>query len=250
VGGSGRGASDAARTLSGVPERLCAISEQPLTVGELFPADDEVAQWVFSLSVVVDDLHHITRQQKAELAGRADARTMLFLQRVLTIRLYEARKLVYSLDSRPAIAEFLRVKNVFLDQLRSLYLPIGNSAVDRLYGALRHHSVHYMWPGSDELESLLRTCSPLPARARIANGEIDLQWVPAVAGMATMGEVSAQGWMPKYEERGQAGAAIQQCWTMLYACVMAVYARHIGVPLERFNVVEHPDAESTPTTDR
>lgn len=115
-----------------------------VTIGELFPASDEVAQWVFSLSVVVDDLHHITRLQTAEVGSGGDARTMLLLQRVLTIRLYEARKLVYSVDLRPTIAEFLHTGNVFLEQLRAHYLPIGDSMVDRLYGALRHHSVHYM----------------------------------------------------------------------------------------------------------
>jgi hypothetical protein len=29
---------------------------EPVTVGELFPADDLVAQWVFSLSAVAEDL--------------------------------------------------------------------------------------------------------------------------------------------------------------------------------------------------
>jgi hypothetical protein len=122
------------------------MSEQQLTIGELFPADDLVAQWMFLLSMVVDDLQTVQQEQKAAIASGGDPRRMLFFQRVLTIRLYEARRLVYVVDSQPAIASFI-AQNDFFEQLRRYYHPIGASAVDQLYGVLRHQSVHYMWPG-------------------------------------------------------------------------------------------------------
>jgi hypothetical protein len=140
------------------------MREQQLTIGELFPADDLVAQWMFLLSMVVDDLQTVQQEQKAAIASGGDPRRMLFSQRVLTIRLYEARRLVYVVDSQPAIASFI-AQNDFFEQLRRYYHPIGASAVDQLYGVLRHQSVHYMWPGSDELASALRVSARLPHRA-------------------------------------------------------------------------------------
>jgi hypothetical protein len=42
------------------PEGHSRVVESALTIGELFPADDVVAHWVFTLTVLADDLAAIT----------------------------------------------------------------------------------------------------------------------------------------------------------------------------------------------
>lgn len=71
------------------------------TIGELFPHDDPVAQWVFSLTAFAEDLHVGIKPAK-EANDTGDLRALLFWQRHMVTRLYEARRLV---TSARAIAE-------------------------------------------------------------------------------------------------------------------------------------------------
>jgi hypothetical protein len=215
------------------------MSAEQATIGELFPHDDLIGQWVFSLSVLTDDLQLLFIEQKEALAAQPELRKSLFLQRILIVRLYEARRLVLVTESHREIRDFIGANNEFFERLRTYYLPPEASPVDKLYAVLRHQSVHYMWPGSDELATTLRGAAWLPARTRVLKSptEVEIEWVQAVAGLGTLGEISAGGWKPRYEERARLSAAIQQSWIMLYAVMIAVYAHRRGIPLERFMIV-------------
>lgn len=225
-------------------DRTQQPAEADLTIGELFPADDVVGQWMFSVSAIVDDLATLLVEQTAATSS-GDVRRMLFVQRVLATRLYEARRIVFAIDTRPEVAAFLANKKLEpLDQLRQFYLPAGSSPVDELYAVLRHNSVHYMWPGSSEMVTALRRAAHLPARARINQAEprVDVQWVQVVAGMQAFGESTEAGWTLRLKERANLGAAIQQAWVMLYAVLIALYVRERGIPMERFVVLVQPDS--------
>jgi hypothetical protein len=213
--------------------------EADLTIGELFPAEDVVGQWMFSVSAIADDLGILLIEQK-EAAASGDLRRMLFVQRVLATRLYEARRIVLAVDTRPEVSAFLSDKKLEpLDRLREFYLPAGSSPVDELYAVLRHNSVHYMWPGGEEISGALRQASHLPARTRIDQvaGRIDLQWVQVVAGMQAFGESTEGQWTLRLEERAKLGGAIQQAWLMLYAVLIVVYVRDRDIPMRRFVVI-------------
>jgi hypothetical protein len=79
--------------------------ERP-SIGDLFPADDLIAQWVFSLTAFAEDLQvGIKPAKEATKAG--DLRALLFWQRHMVTRLFEARRLVTSAGTIEEIGEFL-----------------------------------------------------------------------------------------------------------------------------------------------
>jgi hypothetical protein len=210
-----------------------AKAKPDLTIGELFAEGDLLGEWVFSLSAVADDLREIERRMKA-LHGN-DLRTALLFQRLLAIRLYEARRLVYIVDDAQVIREFLGEKPpVWFNTLRTMYLPRGESRVDELYAVTRHQGVHYMWPGSGELQRALRAVRHLPARLKIITDEfgrdVSAEWAQMVAGRAVFGELGEEGW----KSRSQFTATLVEAWIRLNAFVIVVYAQLRGIPLDRF----------------
>src|SRR4051812_2745037 len=64
----------------------------PLTIGELFPDGDAAAQWVFSLTVLAEDISVLMRPLR-QAREDDDIRASLFFYRQLITRLYEARRL-------------------------------------------------------------------------------------------------------------------------------------------------------------
>jgi len=223
------------------------MTEPDLSIGELYPSDDIVAQWMFSLSAVVDDLTVLLRELRR--ANDEDIRMMLLFQRLLIVRLYEARKLVAAIDGRRELREFLDPKALpGLTYLRSVYLPIGVSVVEELYANVRHHGVHYMWPGSDELRDTLKGARGLPARLRVKNAptevDADIRWVQVVAGMTLFGEFSASQWKPRLKERADLSARIVQAWTILHMELLMIYVHERGIALERFVEVDAPSQEA------
>jgi hypothetical protein len=94
----------------------------PLTIGELFPSDDIVGQWIVSMSLLNDDLVFITEQLKTA-TDAGDLRGMLYLQRQWILRLYEAHRLVRAADA-PEVAAFIGDNPPqWLEALRQRYLP-------------------------------------------------------------------------------------------------------------------------------
>src|SRR3954454_14366069 len=95
----------------------------PLTIGELFPDGDAAAQWVFSLTVLAEDIGVLMRPL-SQAREDEDLRAVLFFYRQLVTRLYEARRLATTARTVPAIASFVG------DLLRR---PPGGVDVEELY---------------------------------------------------------------------------------------------------------------------
>ncbi len=216
-----------------------AASHLDLTIGELFPSGDIVAEWVFSLSAVADDLTMLRRQLARAHAEDEAFRVVLLFQRLLSVRLYEARRLVHVVDTHPELKDFLGSKPPsWFELLREKYSPEGHSAVDELHAVTRHQGVHYMWPGSQELREALHSVGRSPARMKVTDDRsrpnVEVQWVQIVAGMGVFGEVQDAQWTPRFAERGELTVEIVQAWTMLYGVMIVIYAHRRGIDLERF----------------
>jgi hypothetical protein len=87
----------------------------------LFPPHDRVAQWVFSLSLVADDLMVLHEPMKRS-SQHDDIRQMMSIYRQMITRLYEARRLVVAIDRYREVGEFLGVEKrpALLEQLRTV----------------------------------------------------------------------------------------------------------------------------------
>jgi hypothetical protein len=137
-----------------------------LTVGELFPADDLVAQWVFSLTSLAEDLTILT-----PLLNRDDMREKMWFYRQLITRLLEARRLVQAHEDHREIAEFtapngLKFGSVDLAAAYARPSVHERSAVEKLYADSRNRTVHYSKVGEPR-------ASRTPTRLPLAAGKDD-----------------------------------------------------------------------------
>ena len=176
-----------------------------LTVGELFPADDLVAQWVFLVTSLAEDLTILT-----PLLNRDDMREKMWFYRQLITRLLEARRLVRAHEDHPEIAEFtapngLKLGSVDLAGAYARPRDHERSAVEKLYADSRNRTVHYSKVGEPELRGLLHDYAWLPARVVTSGGaedgrrpQIEYQWVTGIRAQDVWG---AQPWASGMPER-------------------------------------------------
>ena len=80
----------------------------PVTVGEFFPADDLIAQWVFSLSAVAEDLS-ITEAAFQSVLHDNDGAPLWtgYHYRQVIARLYEAERPIIAARQTDKIREFV-----------------------------------------------------------------------------------------------------------------------------------------------
>lgn len=217
-----------------------------LTVGELFPDGDLAAQWVFSLTALVEDVQALMDPlRRAREAG--DLRGMLFFYRQLVTRLYEARRLAATARTEPEIASFvgdlLRRPPGGVD-LEQAYLPdleSNASRVDTLYAELRHRTVHYMEPGGRELADSLWRHSGYPAQLEIGEDErrrptLWFKWVHAVTAADVFGDATAPDMLKTMRERDDLLSGIATSWTSVAAVAVPLHLRRLGIDAERVGV--------------
>ena len=217
-----------------------------LTVGELFPADDLVAQWVFSVTSLAEDLTILT-----PLLNRDEMREKMWLYRQLITRLLEARRLVQAHENHPEIAEFtapngLKLGPVDLGEAYARPSDDERSVVEKLYADSRNRTVHYSQVGEPELRGLLRDYRWLPARMVTSGGadgrrlQVEYQWVTGVRAQDVWGaEPWAAGMAEHLRKFGQQTGALSSTWIMLSFVLLVLHARRLGIPLE--HVVDNPE---------
>jgi hypothetical protein len=222
------------------------LADFKLTIGELFPADDLVAQWVFTLTSVAEDLMLLTKELREVEAD--DLRDYVLFYRLLLTRILEARELVRAWKKYSAIRDFTRgeLKWGKLDLVAVYTRPAADqrSVVEQLYVDSRNRTSHYSKIGESELAGLLRDYQRFPAR--IANYEkndrlqAEYQWVTAIRFQDSIGSAPwAPGVLQKLERFGQGTAALAQAWIMLSITHLMIYAKQRGIPMERVN--DDPD---------
>lgn len=212
-----------------------------LTIGELFPDGDLIGQWVFSVTALSDDLMHLV-PLVTEALTRGDMRSMLFHQRQLVTRIFEARRLVMATVDMPEIADFaegLLALRGMVD-LRTMYIrsqPQERSVVEDLYEDMRHRTVHYMRVGSDELRDALWNHSGAPAEVELteSNGRSKawFQWVSVIQSADLLGDIGRSDALELMTRRIETATHIATTWLFIAPLALATHVHRLGLDFER-----------------
>jgi hypothetical protein len=169
----------------------------PVTIGELFPADDLVAQRVFSLTAVAEDLS-ITQAAFQDML-HADAGPLWtgYHYRQVIARLYEAERPILTACQREDVREFLAEiteAGERIDYLADQYVaPDGEmSKVRTTFGDTRHGTVHHSRVGSAELREALVVSAGEDACILVNHDEgwLHHEWPEAVALRSLLGDLT------------------------------------------------------------
>jgi hypothetical protein len=233
------------------PEAAAVTDSGPgnykLTIGELFPADDLVSQWVFTLTSLAEDLTMLMSRLSAKAMNETFREQMLFYRLIIT-RLLEARRLVYAWQDHVEIKEFTGGKLAFGElDLAAVYSKNegdAHSLVERLLLDSRNRTTHYSKIGEAELAGLLRDYERFPAKmvmSETAAGiQTEYQWVTAIRFQDTIG---APPWAPDIvkhlDDVGRSIGSLAQGWMMLSIVCLMTYAHKRGIPLDR--VIDDPE---------
>lgn len=224
-----------------------SLPEYRLTIGELFPADDPVARWVFSATAVAEDIAIVFGAMN-DAANAEHVRERIYFYRQLITRLVEARRLVVAVDKDPALASFAAplLQSPQMN-LREVYTRPGDgskSTVEELYSQLRHRSVHYM-QGS-ELRDELEAHRNFPAEIYIEPGDpaprVEYRWLQVLSGMELFGDPHDPDMLKKMDERGALVANMAAAWMMAAVTGVALLAHRLGIESARLGDFHPPDA--------
>lgn len=224
-------------------------TEPELTIGELFPAEDLVAQWVYSVTCVAEDLHVVMDLLESLPRSEHSLRTSMYVWGLLVARIYEARRVVSAIDKfdevSALVGDRLGLRRGL--NLREVYEKRngGPSLVEELFGDARHRGVHYPRIGSSDLRGLLQDHRGIPARlitrADDDGKSVEAQWVTAIRGQDMFGySYDRSDFGKAVVHRRDIASAIAQSWLITAPVMLLVYIHRRGVPLER--VVGDPDA--------
>jgi hypothetical protein len=171
-------------------------------------------------------------------SANEDLRQMMSVYRQMVTRLYEARRLVVAMEMYPEISEFLGVekKTALLERLRQAYIRPSEdepSHVERLYGDLRHKTVHYPWVGKPEIRDVLRQLGHVPTQLKMEGGELRGEWTALTAALWTLGvQPDSIEWIADFEPRRVILMNTVATWLMLWPVTLLLYAKRQGVELE------------------
>jgi hypothetical protein len=207
-------------------------SSPPVTVGELFPADDLVAQWVFSLSAVAEDLAITEAAFQDVLHGEGAPLWTGYHYRQVIARLYEAERPVISAGQHDDVCAFVAEipgAAEHIDYLADQYVaPEGQmSKVRATFGGMRHRTVHHSRIGSAELREALEAAADEDARILVNRDEgwLHHEWPEAVALRSLLGDLTTP----------EANTAFRDCLKLvqkilghLVALVKVVIAEHVS----------------------
>jgi hypothetical protein len=225
-----------------------------LTIGELFPDGDAAAAWVFALTVLAEDIS-VLLGLLSRAREREDLRESLVLYRQLVTRLYEARRVATTARTVPEIASFVgdllrrAPAGIDLEEVYRRDPETNESTVEHLYGELRHRTVHYFKPGSQELADVLWNHSGYPAQLEIAKDDrgrptVWFQWVHAVTAMDLFGDVTDTGFLKFMNERSQLLTAIAMSWLTVAATAVMLHVHRLGIDSSRLGHVPEPPVDS------
>jgi hypothetical protein len=217
----------------------------PVTVGELFPADDLVARWVFSLSAVLEDLAMAEEPLGEALERERGSLSSGYHYRHLIARLYEAERPIIAALEHVEVRDFLdgiADAQEPLAYLTEHYKPLPDGKdykVRHTFGGTRHRAVHHSWPASAELRQALQDAADEGARILV---NLDGRWVhhdwpEAVAARTLVGDLSDPAVNAAFVERLRFA---QEVLRELVALFMAVLGPHLArVRVDPRRLVHH-----------
>jgi hypothetical protein len=224
------------------------MSRAPVTVGELFPAEDLIAQWVFSLTAVAEDLAITEAAFQRVLQADRGPLWSGYHYRQVVARLYEAERPVIAAVDRDDIRDFIAGipgATEHIGYLADQYVaPEGRmSKVRASFGGMRHRTVHHSWVGSDELRQALETAANENARILINRNDrwLHHEWPEAVAIRSMLGDLSQPAARDAFAERVDQAKTILHHLVALVKLVVAQHVRRRGINPEHL-IVDVTDA--------
>jgi hypothetical protein len=206
---------------------------------ELFEPDDVIAQWVFQMCAVTEDLSvadallydALTRDDRASLIG--------YHYRQVRARLYEAKRPIITLDQREDIrawVDSLPDIDAPLGTLRAAYLPADASVVDRLYELARHRTVHFSWVNGDELRDTLAAASDTQCWVTLNHddGTAHFDFAEAVMTAALAGDLAHDDDLADFTERARLAKAIVLAFGEVSLAALGHYCDARGIDTRRF----------------
>lgn len=223
------------------------------TIGELFPADDPISRWVFTVTAAAYDIATAETTFRDALdqpirSPRDFTRTG-YRFRQLVARIFEARRPIKTADESATVAAFLGSvpdAETARAYLASVYLPIGSSAVDDQLSAARNRTVHLAWADSDELTEALERSAAAEARALVDHeaGTLSYEWPEAIAMRWVAGETNTPEGANRFVSRVDLARRIVRAYGELATPVLAMQCERRGVDRRRlYFEVESNDAE-------
>lgn len=223
------------------------------TVGDLFPAGDLVAQWVFSLSAVAEDLGITEAAFQDVLHGDGAPLWTGYHYRQLIARLYEAERPIITARQREDVRRFLAAipeAAEHLDYLADHYVaPEGEqSKVRATFGGMRHRTVHHSWVGSNELREALEVAADEDARILVSHeqGWLHHEWPEAVAVRSLLGDLTRPEARAAFVERVKLAQEILRRLVALVNAVLAEHVRRRGIDPARLIVEMTADVPGRP----
>lgn len=222
------------------------LPDYKLTIGELFPADDLVAQWVFTLTSLAEDLTMLMSRLNAEQMEERLREQMLFYRLVIT-RLLEARRLVDAWREHAEINGFTGGKLAFgsLD-LTAAYTRPGEqerSEVEQLLLDSRNRTTAL------HKDREARDCWSAPGLRTLPGEDGDLRSARRYPERVSVGDCdprprhhrcAAMGARDRSAPRGfgRSIGSLAVAWIMLSNVCLMIYARRRGIALER--IIDDP----------
>jgi len=228
-------------------------SVRAVTVGELFPADDLVAQWVFSLSAVAEDLAITEAAFQDVLHGDGAPLWIGYHYRQVIARLYEAERPIINARQRDDVRAFLaEIPDAaeHVDYLADHYVASEGqiSKVRATFGGMRHRTVHHSWVGSVELREALEVAAGEDARILVNRSErwLHHEWPEAVALRSLLGDLTTPEANTALRERLKVVQEILGHLVALVKVVIAVHVSRRGVDPSRLIVEVTADEPGRP----
>lgn len=223
------------------------LPKYDLTIGELFPADDRVGRWVYSVTCLVEDLSALLRPLRLTSAGKvadpAGVASFMVYNRLHVARLFEARRLIKAVDDHKELQEAVGGSLAFgKADLRALYRRDDGkpSIIEELYEQTRHRATHYMRVDSLELKRELFSYQRYPARLVTRKGpdghpQVEYEWVTAMRMEDVYGSVHQDDFITRMQERSSITAAATLGWQMCASVNVMLQAHRRSVDFERMS---------------
>ena len=212
----------------------------PVTIGELFPSDDLIGQWVFQMTAVVAGLSITDALLHDALDTDAGAVHSGYHYRQLVTRLYEAKRPVISVAEIPAIRDWtagIPGLAAGLGVLSDAYLPGGDSKVDEAYALMRHQSVHHSSIGSAEFAANLAAAADEEAWIHVDHDKtaLDYEWPEVVLMRALLGDLSVTANVDAFKERIRFATQVAHAHMSVTRLAVEEHASRMGVDPARYH---------------
>lgn len=212
---------------------------EPITIGDLFPADDLVAQWVFMLSAVVEDLAVADAQFRQAMKDDSNGQLTLHF-RVLVSRIYEANRVLRFADSHDAIEPFVAQRPEAAREfkvLQGMYADDdgSRSRVDQLYALMRHRTVHHSFPGSAELTDALTGAADMEA-FYVLDHDAETShfvWPEMVAFQSLVGDMRDKAKQAAFQQQVMLAGKIVVAFTTMLRWVLEAHCARLGFDHEQ-----------------